>query len=245
MVHTITNDYQDIKEAQDGDSEKLTSLVQNNMGLVYSITKRFLGRGYDVEDLNQIGTIGLIKAIKNFNTNYEVKLSTYCVPYILGEIKRFIRDDGKIKVSRSIKELGMKISSIQKEYLEKNGEDIKIEDIAKILGTSKEEIAFAIDATSNNLVTSLTQPVHTGDSSDILVEDILQSEKSEENEIADKLTLKKLIEDLNQRDRSIIILRYFKGKTQTEVAKELGISQVQISRIEKRILLEMREKITC
>ena len=139
----------------------------------------------------------------------------------------------------------MKISSIQKEYLEKNGEDIKIEDIAKILGTSKEEIAFAIDATSNNLVTSLTQPVHTGDSSDILVEDILQSEKSEENEIADKLTLKKLIEDLNQRDRSIIILRYFKGKTQTEVAKELGISQVQISRIEKRILLEMREKIIC
>lgn len=149
------NNYEDIIDAQKGNQEKLNNLIQNNLGLVYSIAKRFSDRGYELEDLNQIGTIGLIKAIKKFNIDYNVKLSTYSVPYILGEIKRFIRDDGSIKVSRSMKELSFKINQIKKEYMNKYNKEITIEEIARILNISKEEIALTIDATSSNVVTSM------------------------------------------------------------------------------------------
>src|SRR5574344_515987 len=138
MVYT--NDYEDIIKARNGDKDKMSMLVKNNLGLVYSITKRFQNRGHDMEDLNQIGTIGLIKAIKHFDTNYDVKLSTYAVPYILGEIKRYIRDDGMVKVRRSLKELKIKIEVIKKEYFSKYKKEIKIEEIAKVLKVSKEEI---------------------------------------------------------------------------------------------------------
>ena len=153
------NNYEDILDAQIGNQEKMDYLVQKNLGLVYSITRRFGDRGYELEDLNQIGTIGLIKAIKNFDISYNVKLSTYSVPYILGEIKRFIRDDGRVKVSRSIKELAVKISQIKKDYMDKKNEDISIDEISKILNISKEEIAVAIDATASNVVTSMYEPL--------------------------------------------------------------------------------------
>lgn len=241
MVYT--NDYEDIIKAQNGDQDKMSMLVKNNLGLVYSITKRFQNRGHDIEDLNQIGTIGLIKAIKHFDTNYDVKLSTYSVPYILGEIKRYIRDDGMVKVSRSLKDLKVKIEVTKREYFNKYGKEIKIEEIAKILKVSKEELALAIDATDSGVVTSINEPVFNGADGEICIGDTLVSKMNEENEIANKLSLERLLNELNNRDKKIIMLRYFKGNTQMEVAKELGISQVQISRIEKKVLLEMREKL--
>ena len=218
----LESTYENIIKAQQGNTEVLESLVKNNMGLVYNIAKRFVGRGYEIEDLNQIGAMGLVKSIKKFDTNYNVQLSTYAVPFIIGEIKRYIRDDGRIKVSRSIKELAVKINQIQKEAMDKNGEELKIEQIAEILKVPKEEIALALDANSVSVVTSIND---------------------EENKIADKLTIKKLVEELNSQEQEIVMLRYYKGKTQTEVAKKLGISQVQVSRIEKRILYSMKQKL--
>ena len=238
------NTYDEIKKAQSGDKEAMASLVKKNLGLVYNIAKRFGGRGYEMEDLNQIGAMGLIKSIKKFDVNYNVQLSTYSVPFIMGEIKRYIRDDGRIKVSRSIKELATKINQVQREYLEKNGEEIKIEKISEILKVSKEEIALAIDASSSNIVTSINEPIYNKNSEkEMCVADMIADDKNEELNIADRLTINKLIEELEDQEKNIVILRYFKGKTQTEVAKKLGISQVQVSRIEKRILHSMKEKI--
>lgn len=238
------NTYEKIAKAQSGDEEAMASLVKNNLGLVYNIAKRFSGRGYELEDLNQIGALGLIKSIKKFNTSFDVQLSTYSVPFIMGEIKRYIRDDGKIKVSRSIKELGAKINQIQKEYYLKNGQDIKIEQIAEILKVPKEDIALAIDANSSAIVTSINEPVYSKDSSKTLnVEDIIPDTKNQEAMINDKLTVNKLIEELQPQEKQIVMMRYYKESTQTEVAKTLGISQVQVSRIEKRILYSMKQKL--
>lgn len=235
------NNYEDIIAAQKGNTQKMNELVKNNLALVYSITRRFTDRGYEIEDLNQIGTMGLIKAINKFDTSYNVKLSTYSVPYILGEIKRFIRDDGSIKVSRSIKETALKINQIKKEYMYKNNKEISLEEIAKILKISKEEVAIAIDATSSNVVSSIYEPVNADEK--LCIADTLQSNRNEENEITNKLAIQKLIEELPKRDKEIIKLRYFKGNTQMQVSKILGISQVQVSRIEKKLLLQMREKM--
>ena len=238
------NTYEKIVKAQSGDEEAMASLVKNNLGLVYNIAKRFSGRGYELEDLNQIGALGLIKSIKKFDTSFDVQLSTYSVPFIMGEIKRYIRDDGKIKVSRSIKELGAKINQIQKEYYLKNGQDIKIEQIAEILKVTKEDIALAIDANSSAIVTSINEPAYSKDSSKTLnVEDIIPDTKNQEAMINDKLTVNKLIEELQPQEKQIVMMRYYKGSTQTEVAKTLGISQVQVSRIEKRILYSMKQKL--
>lgn len=238
------NTYEKIAKAQSGDEEAMASLVKNNLGLVYNIAKRFSGRGYELEDLNQIGALGLIKSIKKFDTSFDVQLSTYSVPFIMGEIKRYIRDDGKIKVSRSIKELGAKINQIQKEYYLKNGQDIKIEQIAEVLKVPKEDIALAIDANSSAIVTSINEPVYSKESSKTLnVEDIIPDTKNQEAMINDKLTVNKLIEELQPQEKQIVMMRYYKGSTQTEVAKTLGISQVQVSRIEKRILYSMKQKL--
>lgn len=238
------NTYEKIAKAQSGDEEAMASLVKNNLGLVYNIAKRFSGRGYELEDLNQIGALGLIKSIKKFDTSFDVQLSTYSVPFIMGEIKRYIRDDGKIKVSRSIKELGAKINQIQKEYYLKNGQDIKIEQIAEVLKVPKEDIALAIDANSSAIVTSINEPVYSKDSSKTLnVEDIIPDTKNQEAMINDKLTVNKLIEELQPQEKQIVMMRYYKGSTQTEVSKTLGISQVQVSRIEKRILYSMKQKL--
>ena len=240
----LENTYEDILKAQEGNKEAMASLVTNNMGLVYNIAKRFIGRGYEIEDLNQIGAMGLVKSIKKFDITYNVQLSTYAVPFIIGEIKRYIRDDGRIKVSRSIKELAIKINQIQNEYALKYGEEIKIEKIAEILNISKEEVALAIDANASNVVTSINEPIYNEKSGkEVCVGDIIPDENNEEVDIANKLTINKLIDELNEQERDIVKLRYFNGKTQTEVAKKLGISQVQVSRIEKRILHSMKQKL--
>lgn len=235
------NNIEDIIEAQNGNQEKMTKLVEENNGLIWSIVKRFKDRGYELEDLYQIGSIGFIKSIKRFDTSFEVKLSTYAVPYILGEIKRFIRDDGSVKVSRSIKELAAKIKDIQSKYLKEIGEEINITEIAKQLKMPKEEIAVALDSLKPTI--SIYDDSYTNDEGGISFLDTLSTNVDEAETLTNKLTIKEMITNLEQREKEIILLRYYKNKTQTEVAKILGISQVQVSRIEKKILNSMKLKL--
>ena len=238
------NNINSIKRAQDGDKFEMDKLIRDNNGLIWSIVKRFMNRGYEVEDLYQIGCIGFIKSIKRFDTNFEVKLSTYSVPYILGEIKRFIRDDGPIKVSRSIKELTVKIQELKKHYLITKGREITIEEIAKELKVDKDDIIIAME--SNNSIESIegtsSQSDKEGKKFSIL--DKISTGKNEEEIITNKIVIKQLLKELDERDREIILLRFFKEKTQTEVARILGISQVQVSRIERKVLDKMKTKLT-
>ena len=238
------NDMKIIERAQNGSKEDMTKLIEDNSRLVWSIVRRFNGRGYDIEDLYQIGSIGLIKAIQRFDTSFEVRLSTYAVPYILGEIKRFIRDDGPIKISRSIKELNIKIIELQKEHLNKYGKEITLEQLAKELKTSKEDIAMALD--SARPVNSIEDSQYRDNKTDktISLIDQLSSGKDEENEITNRITIKKLISELKDNEKEVILLRYYKGKTQMQVAKILGITQVQVSRIERKVLDNMKRKLT-
>ena len=238
------NDMKIIERAQNGSKEDMTKLIEDNSRLVWSIVRRFNGRGYDIEDLYQIGSIGLIKAIQRFDTSFEVRLSTYAVPYILGEIKRFIRDDGPIKISRSIKELNIKIIELQKEYLNKYGKEITLEQLAKELKTSKEDIARALD--SARPVNSIEDSQYRDNKTDktISLIDQLSSGKDEENEITNRIAIKKLISELKDNEKEVILLRYYKGKTQMQVAKILGITQVQVSRIERKVLDNMKRKLT-
>ena len=238
------NDMKIIERAQNGSKKDMTKLIEDNSRLVWSIVRRFNGRGYDIEDLYQIGSIGLIKAIQRFDTSFEVRLSTYAVPYILGEIKRFIRDDGPIKISRSIKELNIKIIELQKEYLNKYGKEITLEQLAKELKTSKEDIAMALD--SARPVNSIEDSQYRDNKTDktISLIDQLSSGKDEENEITNRIAIKKLISELKDNEKEVILLRYYKGKTQMQVAKILGITQVQVSRIERKVLDNMKRKLT-
>lgn len=238
------NDVKIIEKAQNGSKDDMTKLVEDNNGLIWSIVRRFSGRGYDIEDLYQIGCIGFIKAIQRFDTSFEVRLSTYAVPYILGEIKRHLRDDGPIKISRSIKELNVKILEIQKEYQHKYGEEISLEQIAKELRTSKEEIAMALD--SARPVDSIEDAKYRDNKTDKMVSllEQISTGKDEQTEITNRITIKNLIGELEEREREIIMLRYYKQKTQMQVSEILGITQVQVSRIERKILNNMRRKLT-
>ena len=238
------NNINSIKRAQDGDKFEMDKLIGDNNGLIWSIVKRFMNRGYEVEDLYQIGCIGFIKSIKRFDTNFDVKLSTYSVPYILGEIKRFIRDDGPIKVSRSIKELNTKINELKKYYLIKYGREITIEEIKKELKVTKEDILIAMDSVNNVESIENAATSENKDGKKLSIMEKISTGKNEEEIITNKLVIRELIEDLKDRDRQIILLRFFKEKTQTEVANMLGISQVQVSRIEKKVLSNMRKKLT-
>lgn len=237
------NTLESIMEAQNGNEEEMTKLIQENNGLIWSIVKRFTGRGYEIEDIYQIGCIGFIKAIKRFNSEFEVKLSTYAVPYILGEIKRFLRDDGPIKLSRSIKELNVKIKELQKDYLNKTGKEITLQELAKELKVSKEEIAMAID--SGTPIDSLESASYRDNKTDktISLIDKISTNTDEALLISNKITIQQLIKDLEDREKEVIILRYYKEKTQMQVAKILGITQVQVSRIEKKVLNSMKVKL--
>ena len=188
--------------------------------------------------------MGFIKSIKRFDTNYDVKLSTYAVPYMIGEIKRYIRDDGPIKVSRGIKELGMKIRELQKENINKEGKELTIEELEAELKISKEDIALALAA--NNTVESIDNKFYTDnkDGNSLNFIEKISSNKNEEEMITNKLAIKQLIEDLDKREKEIICLRFYKDKTQSQVAKILGITQVQVSRIERKILANMKMKLT-
>jgi len=235
------NTVEKIRAAQNGEEEAMRLLIEENNGLIWSIVKRFCDRGYDREEIYQIGCMGFIKAIKRFDATFEVRLSTYAVPYMIGEIKRFIRDDGPIKVSRSLKELAFKIKQLQKEYLENTGEEITIYKMAEILHINKEEIAAAMEYTRP--IESIDESAYD-EGSECKLEKISDG-KDEMAQMVDKIVLKELIDNLQIREKQIVILRYFKNKTQCQVAKIMGISQVQVSRIEKKVLGSMRQKLVC
>ncbi len=241
IYEKYNNDKEKIKEAQSGNTEAMENLINHNKGLLWSIVKRFNHRGYDMEDLYQIACLGFIKCIKNFDTNFDVKLSTYAVPYILGEMKRYIQDDGPIKVSRTLKELHVKILYAQKEHMKKTGNDISIEELEKELKVSKEDIIMALD--SQNPVSSIDEYTNNQEEGQTLL-DKLANNIDEANMVTNKITIMQLINSLKTREKQIILLRYYKGKTQTEIAKILGITQVQISRIEKKILNDMKRNLT-
>lgn len=220
-----------IKKAQEGDQDVLNELIKENYGLVHSIGRRFENRGYEMEDIYQIGAIGLLKAIKKFDFSYNVVLSTFAVAYIIGEIKRFLRDDGPVKISRELKQLASKI------YIEKKENPcITINELAKKMHTKKENILLAIE--SSNLVESLDSKID--DDSTCLMERI-SSNDNNEDKIIEKITLKELINKLEPREQKIILLRYYKGQTQAKVADIIGISQVQVSRLEKQVLRNLKK----
>ena len=233
------NQIADIKEAQNGDKATMEKLIDNNNGLIWSIVKRFKNRGYEIDDLYQIAVLGFIKAIKKFDTSFAVKLSTYAVPYILGELKRYIQTEGPIKISRSIKELLYKISETQKEFL-KQGKELSIEEMSKEIRVPKEEIVIALE--SKVPVNSIYEN-DSGEDDNLNILDRLSSGIDEQNLIINKIAIGDLIKDLKEREKQVILLRYFRGKTQTEVAELLGVNQVQVSRIERNVLGKMKRKL--
>ncbi|MBQ9926959.1 MAG: SigF/SigG family RNA polymerase sporulation sigma factor [Lachnospiraceae bacterium] len=231
-----------IRRAQAGEKEAREVLIEQNLGLVHHIVKRFAGRGYEMEDLFQIGVIGLMKAVDKFNVAFEVKFSTYAVPLITGEIKRFIRDDGMIKVSRTLKENGIRAKYAREKLSKEYGREPLLKEVAAEAALTEEEVILSMEA--NVQVESIYRSVYQNDGSEICMVDQLADEgKNEQERLLNQLVIHQLLTGLSEKEKQLIVLRYYQEKTQTEVAKLLGISQVQVSRLEKRILLGMREKI--
>ena len=229
-----------ILKAQNGNKEAMSKLIDDNIKLIWNIVKKFNNRGFEEEDLFQIGCEGFIKGIKKFNFEFETQLSTYLVPVIMGEIKRYIRDDGIIKISRSIKELSYKIYECKERYLREKGEEITLNKLSEELKVSKDEI---IEAMESNIKPEYLENTFTNDDDSQNLYNTL-SNNVDESEIAiNNVMIKNVLSTLNERDKKIILLRYYRQKSQTEISKLLGISQVQVSRLEKRILEEMKEKI--
>lgn len=230
-----------IDRAHQGDKEARDQLVLDNMGLIWSIVRRFQGRGAEMEDLFQIGSIGLLKAIDKFDLSYEVRFSTYAVPMITGEIKRFLRDDGMIKVSRSLKEMGIKARAAREALTYSLGREPTVEEIAQKIGASKEEVAASMEAGAE--VESLYKSVQKQDESGLCLMDKIEDQNQDHEKLLNHMVLEELIEQLGDKEKEIILRRYYENQTQTEIAKALNISQVQVSRLEKRILRQMREKL--
>jgi RNA polymerase sporulation-specific sigma factor len=229
-----------IKESQDGNQSARDYIVEHNLKLVWSVVQRFLSRGYEPEDLFQIGCIGLMKSIDKFDLSYDVKFSTYAVPMIIGEIQRFIRDDGTVKVSRSLKESANRIRKAKEEWMRKWNRQPTISELAATLNMSPEDLVMAQE--SVRPTASLYEQVYEQDGDPITLMDQIADKKG--SGWFDQLALKGLIEELPERDRLIVYLRYYKDQTQSEVADRLGISQVQVSRLEKKILETMKESMS-
>lgn len=237
MDHTIAL----IRKSHAGNRTARAQLVEENTGLVWCIVKRYFNRGVEAEDLFQIGTIGLLKAIDKFDLKYEVKFSTYAVPMIVGEIKRFLRDDGMIKVSRSLKELAYRGYLCQEALGKKLGRETCITEVAAEMQVEPEELVQAFEATGE--LESLHKPIYRKDGQELTLADKLASPAEETEEVLNHMFLKELLASLNKEERRLIYLRYFAERTQSQVGEELGISQVQVSRMEKKILKSMREQI--
>lgn len=231
-----------IEKAQNGDKKALDDLVANNLPLVSSISKRFLNRGYEYDDIFQIGCLGLVKAINNFDSKFGVKFSTYAVPMIMGEIKRFLRDDGIIKVSRSIKNTARKIHYDKEALTKELNRDPTLEELSQYSGVNVEEILIAMEST--NTLQYLYDVIHQDDGSPVMLIDKLSGTGGNDDEALDKIALKDVLSSLDKKSRQVIVLRYFKDNTQIQVANLLGISQVQVSRIEKKVLKVMKERLS-
>ncbi|WP_251205138.1 SigB/SigF/SigG family RNA polymerase sigma factor [Acetatifactor aquisgranensis] len=246
-----------IARSQAGESEAREVLIESNLGLVRHIVRRFAGRGHDLEDLFQIGTIGLMKAIDKFDLKLGLKFSTYAVPMITGEIKRFLRDDGPVKVSRTIKENGLKVKLVRQKLQGRENREPTVQEIAQEAGLSAEDVVLAMEASIE--VESIYSAVYQDDGSEVyLVDKVVRGrggsigssvmsgcdgEDAEKEEVLNHMLLGQLLDSLEPKDRNLIYMRYFQNKTQTEIAARLGVSQVQVSRMEKRILLNLREKV--
>lgn len=228
-----------IEKAHQGDSDARALLVEENVGLVWCIVRRYSGRGTEAEDLFQIGSIGLLKAIDKFDLTYDVRFSTYAVPMISGEIRRFLRDDGMLKVSRSLKEISYKACQAKEEFTKKYNREPTIQELSEVSGIAKEELVEAMEASAE--VESLHRPVYKKDGSEVELLEKLEKEEKTEEKIIDQMFLYSLLEKLGKEERQLIYLRYFENKTQSETGKRLGISQVQVSRLEKKILKRMKE----
>ena len=230
-----------LQEAKEGNKAAREDMVQRNMGRVWSIVHRFANRGYELEDLFQVGSIGLMKAIDKFDMAFDVKFSTYAVPMITGEIKRFLRDDGMIKVSRSLKESGAKMQKAREKLQAKQGREPTLQELSEETGISREEIVMALEA--NGEIESIDQTYTPGDGKEVCLADRLPQEKDSHESLLNHMLLEQLLAELGDMERHLIELRYFGDKTQAQVAAELGISQVQVSRLEKKILLRMRNQV--
>lgn len=228
-----------LERVRDGDKRAENLMVEQNMGLVYSIVKRFAGRGYEAEDLTQIGAIGLIKAVKKFNPEFNVQFSTYAVPMITGEIKRFMRDDGAIKISRTLKESAMKGWRAEEILRRRLNREPTVNEISEECGICVEDLIEAFEAASPP--ESIYESIYSGGDKEIKVVDTIAGEEIEEG-VINKVLLDDILKKLKSREKQILILRYFKGKTQSEIAKIIGVSQVQISRIEKKAIERIRNK---
>lgn len=229
-----------IEMAHEGDKDARDRLVMENVGLIWSIVRRFTGRGHDMEDLFQIGSIGLLKAIDKFDTSFEVRFSTYAVPMITGEIKRFLRDDGMIKVSRSLKEMGLKVKMAREEMCYEMGREPTIEEIAGRLQVSTEEVAASMEAGAE--VESLYKTIGPASDNTMCLIDKIEENNSAQEELLNHMVLKQLILGLSEQDKNIILKRYYYNRTQSQIAAEMNISQVQVSRLEKKILKKLRER---
>ena len=220
-----------IKKAKCGDEAAREKVIVNNMALVWSIVRRFANRGYEAEDLFQIGSIGLMKAIDKFDMSYDVRLSTYAVPMIIGEIRRYLRDNNSIRVSRSLRDLAYKVLAIRDREMKTNQREIGIEEIAKELGVQKEDITMCLDAIQEPI--SLQEPVYGDGNENIYVLDQVKDKKNTDELWAENITIAEAMKKLNDKEKMIISKRFFEGRTQMEVASEIGISQAQVSRLEK------------
>lgn len=230
-----------IRLTKEGDKQAREQLIHENVGLVWSMVRRFLGRGCEAEDLFQIGTIGLMKAIDKFDVSFDVKFSTYAVPMISGEIKRFLRDDGMVKVSRTLKENNMKLRAAGERLQAKLGREATLEEIAEETGIPMEDLVLAMEACTE--VESLSKPVFHNDGSECTLGERLPGEADVTEQIINHLVTKQLLESLTEEERRLIRLRYYENKTQTEIAGIFGVSQVQISRLEKKILQRLRSRL--
>lgn len=228
-----------INRAHQGDKLARDKILIENTGLIWSIVRRFLNRGNEGEDLFQIGCIGMLKAIDRFDTEFDVAFSTYAVPMIAGEIRRFIRDDGIVKISRKIKENQMKIMHQREIYINEKKQEPTIEELEKVCDLTKEEIVMAMDASRN--VESIDKEMYSKDSAYTLM-DLTEDDTNIEETVLNKIMVQQLMDMLESKERKIINLRYFKNKTQSQVAKEMGMTQVQVSRLEKKILNSMRNE---
>jgi RNA polymerase sporulation-specific sigma factor len=228
-----------ILQSQQGDQLARDEIIQKNMRLVWSVVQRFLNRGYEPDDLFQIGCIGLMKSVDKFDLSYNVKFSTYAVPMIIGEIQRFIRDDGTVKVSRSLKEMSNKIRRAKDELSKQFGRTPTISEISEHLDLTPEEVIMAQEASRSP--SSIHETVYENDGDPITLLD--QIADSSETKWFEKIALKEAIALLDEREKLIVYLRYYKDQTQTEVAERLGISQVQVSRLEKKILNQMKDRM--
>ena len=230
-----------IRKSHDGDKKAREELVEKNIGLIWCVVKRFYGRGAEPEDLFQIGSIGLLKAIDKFDFSYEVQFSTYAVPMIIGEIRRYLRDDGMLKVSRNLKENCARIYSAREALEKELGREPILEEVAKATELSVDEVVMSMESGAE--VESLHKIIYQGDGNDISLMDRLQEKENGQDAALNRIFLDEILKKLDARERQLIGMRYFKDMTQTEIAAEMGISQVQVSRMEKRILKELKKQV--